>query len=236
MWYQVKRARSVKRGKAASIFRDTAQAVPVRERILAAAFAAFTERGFAAASTLDIATRARVSKRELYALFSSKQQMLIACISERVSRMGLRADSAAPRNRPELETRLAQFGALLLRELSEPEVVAVYRLAVSEADRSPQVGQALDRYGSRAAYAALRAIFEGAQSARLLSDNANLDELVSRFMSLLLDDLLMSLALGLRNRPDGRDIERRSSEAARAVLGLAGAPVGQRRRFTHPTI
>jgi AcrR family transcriptional regulator len=38
----------------------------VRERILKAAFAAFKKSGYATASTLEIATRARVSKRELY--------------------------------------------------------------------------------------------------------------------------------------------------------------------------
>jgi AcrR family transcriptional regulator len=40
----------------------------VRERILEAAFRAFMESGYATTSTLEIATRARVSKRELYAL------------------------------------------------------------------------------------------------------------------------------------------------------------------------
>ena len=39
----------------------------VRERILEAAFAAFMKSGYATASMLEIATRARVSKRELYA-------------------------------------------------------------------------------------------------------------------------------------------------------------------------
>src|SRR5215467_5529744 len=52
----------------------------VRERILEAAFAAFMKRGYAAASMLEIATRARVSKRELYTLVGDKQEMLIACI------------------------------------------------------------------------------------------------------------------------------------------------------------
>ena len=37
---------------------------PVRARILEAAFSAFMERGFAETSTLEIATRARASKRE----------------------------------------------------------------------------------------------------------------------------------------------------------------------------
>jgi len=39
----------------------------VRGRILDAAFAAFMKSGYATASMLEIATRARVSKRELYA-------------------------------------------------------------------------------------------------------------------------------------------------------------------------
>src|SRR5436305_11813211 len=41
--------------------------IPVKERILGAAFKAFSEDGYADTSTLDIATRAKVSKRDLYA-------------------------------------------------------------------------------------------------------------------------------------------------------------------------
>src|ERR1700743_1331601 len=66
----------------------------VRGRILEAAFTAFTGRGFAETSTLEIATRARVSKRELYALFGSQQEMLIACISARARRLRTPADLA----------------------------------------------------------------------------------------------------------------------------------------------
>ncbi len=50
----------------------------VRERILEAAFRAFRKGGYATTSTLEIATRARVSKRELYELVGNKQEMLIA--------------------------------------------------------------------------------------------------------------------------------------------------------------
>jgi len=52
-----------------------------------AAFAAFMKSGYATTSMLEIATRARVSKRELYALVGNKQEMLIACISERAKRL-----------------------------------------------------------------------------------------------------------------------------------------------------
>src|ERR1700733_13829309 len=69
-----------------------ADEVAARERILEAAFAAFMESGYAAASTLEIATRARVSKRELYALVGNKQEMLVTCISARAGRLKVPAD------------------------------------------------------------------------------------------------------------------------------------------------
>jgi len=47
---------------------DGSDESPARTRILDAAFGAFSESGYARTSTLEIATRARVSKRELYAL------------------------------------------------------------------------------------------------------------------------------------------------------------------------
>src|SRR5215813_6482300 len=67
-----------------------------RARVLKVAFAVFRKRGFSGASTLEIATRAQVSKRDLYALFGNKHAMLAACIRERTSRMRQPLDLAAP--------------------------------------------------------------------------------------------------------------------------------------------
>src|SRR5258707_7673302 len=82
----------------------------VRERILDAAFAAFMKSGYAATSTLEIATRARVSKRELYALVGNKQEMLIACISARATRLDVPADLPVLRDGDTLEQELTSFG------------------------------------------------------------------------------------------------------------------------------
>jgi transcriptional regulator GlxA family with amidase domain len=57
-----------------------------RERVLEAAFTLFCEHGFSDVSTLEIATRAQVSKRDLYALFRNKQVVLADCIKERAQR------------------------------------------------------------------------------------------------------------------------------------------------------
>jgi AcrR family transcriptional regulator len=61
----------------------------MRERVLGAAFSAFQEFGYAGASTIEITTRAKVSKRELYRLFGNKRAMLTAWIIERARRMRL---------------------------------------------------------------------------------------------------------------------------------------------------
>ena len=74
----------------------------VRQRILGAAFAGFMEKGYAQASTLDIATRAQVSKATLYSLVGNKRQMLAACIGERAERFRPPTDLPRPVDRQSL--------------------------------------------------------------------------------------------------------------------------------------
>src|ERR1700756_3046501 len=99
----------------------------VRARILEAAFAAFMKSGYAKTSTLEIATRARVSKRELYALVGNKQEMLIACIGERAKRLEVPADLPVLGDRESLAQGLVSFGTKLVHEISDPTVIAVFR-------------------------------------------------------------------------------------------------------------
>ena len=140
----------------------------VRARILDAAFAAFMKSGYAASSTLEIATRARVSKRELYALVGNKQEMLIACISARARRLQVPADLPVPHDRETLAQILASFGTRLVREITDPTVIAVFRLAIAEAVHAPEVAQALDSIGRETSRAALRQIMSRAQASGLL--------------------------------------------------------------------
>ena len=141
----------------------------VRARILDAAFAAFMKSGYAATSTLEIATRARVSKRELYALVGNKQEMLIACISARARRLQVPADLPVPHDRETLAHVLASFGTQLVREITDPTVIAVFRLAIAEAVHAPEVAQALDSIGRETSRAALRQIMARAQASGLLN-------------------------------------------------------------------
>src|SRR6516165_5526955 len=186
--------------------------------ILEAAFAAFMKSGYAAASTLEIATRARVSKRELYALVGNKHEMLIVCISERAKRFDVPADLPVPRDRETLAQVLASFGTKLVREVSDPTVIAVFRLAISEVTHAPEVARALDSIGREAGRAALRKIMAGAQASGLLTGRPG--ELAQQFAGLLWRDLMVSLLLGVAERPSPREIAQRARDAAAAFLQL----------------
>lgn len=189
-----------------------------RARILDAAFAAFTERGYAAASTLEIATRARVSKRELYALVGNKEALLVACISERAGRLQLPADVPEPRDREALEQVLASFGAQILREITDPVVVAVFRLAVAEAVRAPEVARAVDSIGRATVRTALRALMTRAEAAGLLEGRPT--DLAERFATLLWGNLMVGLLLGVSERPSPREIAARARDATDMFLRL----------------
>jgi AcrR family transcriptional regulator len=194
----------------------------VRERILEAAFAAFMKNGYATASTLEIAKRARVSKRELYALVGNKQQMLIACIRARAKRLEVPADLPVPRDRKTLEQVLASFGSKLVGEVSDPTVIAVFRLAIGEAVQAPEVARALNSIGREAARAALRKVMAVAQASGLLTGRPA--ELTEQFAGLLWRDLMVSLLLGVAERPNPREIAGRARAAAAAFLQLHPLP------------
>ncbi len=194
---------------------------PARQRIVEAAFSAFMESGFAAASTLEIATRARVSKRELYALVGSKQEMLVACIRERARRLQM-PDLPEPHDRQGLARTLETFGAQLLREVSDPTVIAVFRLAIAEAVRAPEVARALNSLGVETSRAALREVMTRARSAGLISGEPS--EMAEHFAGLLWGNLKLSLLLRVAERPSPREIARRAHDATAAFLKLYPQP------------
>jgi AcrR family transcriptional regulator len=192
----------------------------LRQRILSAAFQTFMEHGYAGASTLDIARRARVSKRDLYAHFGSKQAMLAACIAARAERMRGPLHLPVPRDEAALANTLVSFGTTLLREASRPEVLAVQRLACTEAEHSPEVARTLDDLGRASTRKALAEMLTAAQSSGLLGPG-NTGELADDFTAILWrGGLLMRLLLRVAAPPSAKECERRARAATVALLRL----------------
>ena len=140
----------------------------------------------------------------------------------RAKRLDGPADLPVPRDRETLEQVLAFFGTKLVREVSDPTVIAVFRLAIAEVVQAPEVARALDSRAREASRAALREIMTRAQASGLLAGRPA--ELAEQFAGLLWGHLMVSLLLGVAERPNPREIAGRARDAAAAFLQLHPLP------------
>jgi AcrR family transcriptional regulator len=196
---------------------------PIQDRILGAAFKAFTEDGYAETSTLEIARRAKMSKRDLYANFSGKHAVLVACIKSRAERMRLPPDLPTPRTRQMLASTLTGFATKLVREVSHPSVIATFRLAIAEGTRSPEIAQALDVAGRGATRGALAELLATAQSNGVIGSGEPI-EMATQYLGLLWEDLMVGLLLGVAATPEPAEAERRAAKATAAFMQLHPDP------------
>jgi AcrR family transcriptional regulator len=205
-----KRARPAKRD-------ESEVATERRRRIQEAAFQVVKERGYAQATTLEIATRAKVSKRELYALFDDKQAIIASCIAEHVRQMQVPLELPAVRDRDGLAQLLIDFGSTVLRVVSDPAVTTLFRVAVGEAERAPEIAMALDSIGRVGNRVVLTAALSQAQRAGLLRDGSP-ERMAEHFFGLLWGDLRLGLLLGVAAPLRKAEVEQRAREAAHTFL------------------
>jgi len=192
-----------------------------RSRILSAAFGLFMEKGYAGVSTLEIATRAKVSKRDLYALVGNKQAIFQACVATRSSRMAAPGAGPPPATGAELAAALTRFGEGLLRELLHPAVIGVHRLVIAEGDRSPELGVEMARV-RRSNEAAVGRLIGDAQG-RGLVVGGDTDAMAEQFLDLLGGSRMLLSVLAGGEAPTPGDQARRAADAAAAFVDLHGA-------------
>jgi AcrR family transcriptional regulator len=170
---------------------------------------------------LDIVTRARVSKRDLYALFKNKHAVLAACIGERTQQMRLPLDPAVPmpQTRSALAALLVELGISILKTVCHPEVLTVFRLAIAESGRAPEIARALDHSGRGANLKALTELIEKAQALGLVVAG-DPDVLAARYFAALLADLQIRLLLRVRQAPTKREIDARARTATETLTAL----------------
>ena len=162
------------------------------------------------------------------------QEMLAACIAERAKRLQLPAGLPPSHDRETLLRTLVTFGTQLLHEVSDPIVIAVFRLAIAEAVGAPEVARELNAIGVETSRAALREIMTHAKSAGVLGGDAA--EMAEQFAGLLWGNLMTRLLLRVAERPSPREIARRAQAATTALLQLSWPsgypePVNVRRRL-----
>jgi AcrR family transcriptional regulator len=194
--------------------------LPARRRaILMAAVGVLTEKGYARAGTLEIATRARVSKRELYTEFGSKRGILEALIDSASIEMQMPLTPAEIGDRHALAAVLTAYGVVALTTLTNPYVLAMYRLAIAEAPGNTELGEILDINGRQPNRRALVEIVRRGQAAGFVGPGEP-DRLGQEFFGLLMGDLMVWLLLGVSEPPSADDIKARAERATQALLAL----------------
>lgn len=200
--------------------KPTADALAARRQlILQAAGQVFLQHGFELATTLEIATRAKTSKRELYELFGTKQDLLTALIRNVSRRMQMRLDVPVVRNAAEFFEILERFGARFLEELLHPTRIGLYRLAIAEAAKSNAIARELDSHGRGPVIEAATKIFQQAAKSGII-DSSDITVLVRVFFGTLIGDTQTQLLLGLGKQPTAKMIQERATFAVAAIKRL----------------
>jgi AcrR family transcriptional regulator len=109
-----------------------------RQEILQAAFKVFADNGYAGATMLEIARRARASKETLYAWFQNKEKLFETLLLNRVSEIGAKLPNAVV-DTPEPAIFLPAIAQAILRVTTTPDWIAMMRIAVAEASRFPEL-------------------------------------------------------------------------------------------------
>lgn len=187
--------------------------------ILDAAFRVFSERGLEGATTLEIARRARTSKRTLYERFGSKEGIFTALIEGRAARMRAPLSLAEPASEAELHAVLVAFGSEFLAQLVKPTTIALYRLVLAHGSRGQALARALDEAGRGTVIRAVTGLFDAARRRGLIeADEASRP--AASFLGLLLGDLVFRLVMGVAEAPSTEALRDRAGGAASAVLAL----------------
>ena len=134
-------------------------------------------------------------------------------------RRPLDTTAPAPETPDALATLLVELGVSILKTVCRPEVLTVYRLAIAECDRAPEVARTLDNRGREANHKALAELVGKAQ-ARELVRAGDPGALAARYLTVLLGDLLIRLLMRVREAPNKREIELRARAATETLMAL----------------
>jgi hypothetical protein len=138
-------------------------------------------------------------------------------------RQPLKLASQVPESCEPLEATLVQLGKSILQGLSDPDVLAVYRLAIAESARAPEIARTLDQAGREANHLALGTWLVKAQAHGLIG-RGDPATMAAHFLATLGGTLLIELLLRVRNAPTAGEIESRARGASESLMLLYPPP------------
>jgi hypothetical protein len=122
-----------------------------------------------------------------------------------------------PQTRGALAKLLVEFGVSVLKTVCQPEVLTVFRLAIAESDRAPEIARTLDHSGREVNHKTLAELLTKAQKRRLVAAGDPAAS-AARYFAVLWGDLLLSLLMRVRGAPTEREIQTRARAATEILF------------------
>jgi TetR/AcrR family transcriptional repressor of mexJK operon len=202
---------------------DSVPLVAAKPRaILDAAAALFMRQGFAGTSMDAVAREANVSKATLYAHFAGKDALFAAVVARRCEAMAKEAATRGDHERPPEETLPAVARAILEFFLS-PETLALFRVVVAEATRSPGLAAAFFAAGPLAGRQRLADWIAEERRRGRLREHGTPEEAADRLLAMLSGEMWKRALLALPPAPEEGEIAREAARAAEDFLRLHAA-------------
>ncbi len=188
-----------------------------RQVILDTARQLFTRKGFSDTSMSEIAKRVGGSKATLYNYFKSKEEIFAAVMESSATDNVAVAFDELSNNLP-LADSLLQFGNKYLEFLFRPEIMAIHKMALHEADRS-DIGRIFYEQGPKKGWLTVTTYLD-TQIEKGAVRPCDSWVAAMHLRGLLESELLFPVMLGVLDRPDKAKIAEITGRAVTAFCTL----------------
>ncbi|MCK5750831.1 TetR/AcrR family transcriptional regulator [Oricola sp.] len=185
-----------------------------------AAFEILAEKGYKAASMLEIARRAKASNETLYKWFGNKQALFKALVEDNAREARELLERALSDGGDPIDA-LSRLGPVLLEIVTGEKAVALNRAAAGDVFETATLGGTIADYGRETILPLLTAVFERAGKDGLLTiDDPR--EAAETYINLLIGDLQIRRVIGVSSPTVRKEAEARTARAVTHLRRIYG--------------
>ncbi|MEM1377111.1 MAG: TetR/AcrR family transcriptional regulator [Pseudomonadota bacterium] len=193
-----------------------------RSAIEDAAYEVLAEKGYKAASMLEVAKRAGASNETLYKWYGNKQGLFASLVKGNAELVTQRLDDVMASGPGDDPLRHLQIvGEALIEMLTSERAIAINRAAAGDVHDTNKLGKALAQAGRDAVLPRISVLLERAIEQKILRV-ASIPQMADVWTSLLIGDKQIRLVTGQIDCPSAAERTERATFAVDALRKLFG--------------
>lgn len=201
-----------------------------RDELIELAERVFLRKGYHAATMDDVAAAAGMSKRTLYQLVESKEELFTALLERRRRPLDVSGIETVGRA---VEDVLNDMLRLWAGHVLSPSIIALVRLIMAEYMHGKTLSRLLDREGAKPCRDALENYFAACSADGTLAIDRP-EESAHMLYGMAIGNIHIEMLLGIGKAPTRAELEARINRAVRLFLdGARGSGAEHSDPFTH---